>query len=184
MTEQLTTTPIEPRAFRETLGSYPTGVVVVTGLDGEGVPRGFAVGSFTSVSLDPPLVGFMITRGSGSFQRMRTGGSFCVNVLAADQEDVCRHFASGIIDKFARTAWRPAPSGAPILDGVVSWVDCSYESISEGGDHLIVLGRVTGLAVERRTQPLLFYRGGYGHFNPLPPGEEGRDASKSPGQSA
>lgn len=157
---------IDPTLFRETLGHYPTGVAVVTGIADDGVPAGMVVGSFTSVSLDPPLVAFLPTRESGSFARLRTGETFCVNVLAADQEQTCRRFASRAPDKFEGVAWSPAPGGAPILDGAVSWIECTYEDVLEGGDHYIVLGRVRHLSVARPSLPLLFFQGGYGRFAP------------------
>lgn len=157
---------IDPTVFRETLGHYPTGVAVVTGIADDGLPAGMVVGSFTSVSLDPPLVAFLPTRDSGSFARLRTGQTFCVNVLAADQEQTCRRFASRAIDKFEDISWSPAPGGAPILDGAVSWIECTYEDVLEGGDHYIVLGRVRHLSVARPSLPLLFFQGGYGRFAP------------------
>src|ERR1700732_2676862 len=91
--------------FRRILGNYPTGVSVITAIDADGVPAGIAVGSFTSVSLDPPLVACLPDKGSSSFPRIRTASSFCANVLAADQEDVCRAFATPGGDKFAGITW-------------------------------------------------------------------------------
>ena len=131
---------IEPRHFRETLGHYPTGVAVVTAVTEENGPVGMVVGSFTSVSLDPPLVAFMPQKTSGTFELLRTATSFCVNVLSADQERLCRRFATSGADKFDGVTWEPAPSGAPVLSDVVAWIDCSYESIVEAGDHYIVVG--------------------------------------------
>lgn len=157
--------PIDARGFRTVLGHFPTGVCVVTAIDADGTPIGMAVGSFTSVSLDPPLVAFLPDRSSTTFPRIRDAASFCVNVLAADQEPVCRAFASRGIDKFATVSWRPAPSGAPILDGVVAWIDCVPDTLHEAGDHYICIGRVTDLAVENPTLPLLFFQGGYGAFS-------------------
>ncbi len=135
--------------FRRVLGQYPTGVSVVTGIAPDGAAAGLAVGSFTSVSLDPPLVAFMPGVGSSSWPKIAPARKFCVNILAADQESVCRAFASKAADKFADLSWRPAPSGAPILDGAVAWVDCDVEVVHEAGDHLIVIGRVRDLDIER-----------------------------------
>ena len=160
-------TPFDVLHFREVLGQYPTGVCVVTAIHAEGFPVGMAVGTFTSVSLDPPLVAFLPDQGSSSWAKIRTSGRFCVNVLGADQEDLCRVFASRNPDKFAGLAWRPAPSGSPVLDGAVAWVDCELDVAHEAGDHHIVIGRVTALAVQKQALPLLFYRGGYGQFTPL-----------------
>lgn len=157
---------IDGQRFREVLGSYPTGVTVVTAIGEDGRPAGMAVGSFTSVSLDPPLVAFLPDRSSTSFPKIRTARSFCVNVLAADQESVCRAFATRGGDKFAGVSWQPAASGAPRLDGVAAWIDCDFESIQDAGDHYIVLGRVRELNSAAERLPLVFFQGGYGRFSP------------------
>lgn len=156
---------IEPRHFRETLGHYPTGVAVVTAITEEHGPIGMVVGSFTSVSLDPPLAAFMPQRNSGTFELLRRATSFCVNVLSAEQEQLCRRFAAGGPDRFDGVAWAPAPSGAPVLDDVVAWIDCTYESIVEAGDHYIAIGRVCAVDVVKPALPLLFFQGGYGRFS-------------------
>lgn len=153
--------------FRRVLGIYPTGVAVVTAIDPAGQPAGLAVGSFTSVSLDPPLVAFLPDKESSSFPRMRTARSFCVNVLAADQQDLCRRFAVSGGDKFDGVAWTPAPTGAPVLPGVAAWIDCWFHDISEAGDHYIVLGRVHQLGGETDVQPMVFSRGSLGVFSNL-----------------
>jgi flavin reductase (DIM6/NTAB) family NADH-FMN oxidoreductase RutF/DNA-binding IclR family transcriptional regulator len=153
--------------FRQVFGRFPTGVVVVTAIDSDGQPAGMAVGSFTSVSLEPPLLAFFPTKSSSSFPRIRSSGSFCINVLAANQEPVCRTFATKGADKFSGLTWRPAGSGSPILNGVVAWMDCDVEKIESAGDHFIVLGRVRDLDVGAAELPLLFFQGGYGHFSSL-----------------
>ncbi|QNG37874.1 flavin reductase [Geodermatophilaceae bacterium NBWT11] len=160
------TLAIDPALFRETLGHYPTGVAAVTAIADDGQPAGMVVGTFSSVSLDPPLIAFYPTAGSYSFDRVRSAPAFCVNVLAADQEGLCRQLATGGADKFAGVDWRPGPLGSPVLTGSVSWVECSFEDVRPAGDHLVVLGRVQSLAVERSTLPLLFFQGGYGRFAP------------------
>jgi flavin reductase (DIM6/NTAB) family NADH-FMN oxidoreductase RutF len=157
----------DPAWFRHVLGNFPTGVAVVTARDGGGAPAGLAIGSFTSASLDPPLVAFFPDRRSSSWPRIRDSGAFCVNILGADQVDVCQAFATPGGDRFADVGWRPAPSGSPIIDGVVAWIDCTVETIHEAGDHWLVLGRVRALDVARSTPPLVFFRGGYGLFAPL-----------------
>lgn len=151
--------------FRRVLGNYPTGVAVVTAPGTDGPPAGMAVGSFTAASLDPPLVAFLPDKSSTSFPKIRAAGCFCVNVLASDQESVCRAFAAKAADKFAHLSWRPANSGSPILDGVVAWIDCDIEHVGEAGDHYVVLGRVRELDVAGEARPLLFFQGGYGRFS-------------------
>lgn len=133
--------------FRSVLGHFPTGVVVVTALDALCRPVGMSAGTFTSVSLDPPLVAFLAAVSSTSYPRIRASGSFCINVLSADQEPVCRSFAASGSDKFAGIGWRPAGSGSPLLDGVVAWIDCDIDIIHQAGDHDIVIGRVRDLDV-------------------------------------
>lgn len=155
----------EAGAFRSILGRYPTGVVIVTGIDGQGAPQGMVVGTFTSVSLEPPLVSFMPSVSSSSWAKMQDINELCINVLAADQEDLCRVFTSkSVSDKWAGVNWRPSPSGAPILEGSVAWISCSVEEVLLRGDHYIVLGRVGNLEAMRSVSPLTFIRGGYGRF--------------------
>lgn len=157
---------IDPALFRETLGHYPTGVAVVTAVAEDGSPVGMIVGTFSSVSMNPPLIAFYPMSNSRSFAQVRTASAFCVNVLASDQEQFCRQFAAAGDSKFDGISWKPAPLGSPILDGAVSWIECTFDDVREAGDHFIVLGRVEDLAVERSTLPLLFFQGGYGKFSP------------------
>jgi flavin reductase (DIM6/NTAB) family NADH-FMN oxidoreductase RutF/DNA-binding IclR family transcriptional regulator len=155
---------IDDRQFREVLGHYPTGVALVTGIDPNGSPVGMIVGSFTSVSLEPPLVAYLPTRTSYVFGQLREASTFCINVLSAEQEALCRLFASRAEDKWDGVEWRSSPSGAPILAGAVAWIECATESITEAGDHFLVMGRVQDLGVEDPSAPLLFFQGGYGRF--------------------
>ncbi|MEN3316537.1 MAG: hypothetical protein V7605_2771 [Acidimicrobiaceae bacterium] len=154
---------IEAARYRQVLGHFATGVTVVTTAD-DGRPAGLAVNSFTSVSLAPPLVGFCVARTSTTWPRIRTAGSFCVNILAEDQEDLCRAFAGRSADRFVGVGWRPARSGAPILAGGLAWLDCTVEVEHDAGDHILVLGRVREMGVDHEGTPLVFYRGGYGRF--------------------
>ncbi|HEY1968349.1 MAG TPA: flavin reductase, partial [Pseudonocardia sp.] len=133
----------------------------------DGSPAGMAVGSFTSVSLDPPLVAFLPDKSSTSFPKIRTASSFCVNVLAADQEAICRAFATKGGDKFAGVDWTACASGAPRINGVAAWIDCDFGSITEAGDHYLVMGRVRELHSGGDRLPLVFFQGGYGRFSPL-----------------
>ncbi len=150
--------------FRQVLGHYPTGVVVVTAAPG-GVPLGLSIGSFASLSLDPPLVLFCPDRASSTWPRIREAGVFCANVLAADQEEIARAFALRGSDRYQGVGWRPSRSGSPIIHGCLAWVDCDIEETSAGGDHHIVVGRVRDLDVEREGAPLVFFRGGYGRYS-------------------
>lgn len=156
---------IDREWFRRVLGNYPTGVTAVTAVGDDGEPAGMAVGSFTSVSLDPPLIAFLPGRASTSFAKIRTAKSFCVNVLADDQEHVCRAMAASGQDKFTNVAWTLTSSGAPRLEGVVAWIDCEFESVTEAGDHYLVLGRVRELHTTGELRPLVFFQGGYGQFS-------------------
>lgn len=154
--------------MREVLGHHPTGVAIVTAPGDP--PVGLAVGSFTSVSLDPPLVGFFVDRGSSTWPRIEAAGAFCANVVGDHQEDLCRLFATKGADRFASCGWRPGLSGAPRIDDSVAWIDCRIDRVVETGDHQLVLGRVLelDLPAAHRT-PLVFHRGGYGGVAPLGP---------------
>ncbi len=154
---------IDQSLFRQVLGHFPTGVCVVT-TTVDGLPSGFAVGSFASVSLDPPLVLFCASNQSSTLERILGSGEFCVNVLAEDQEGLCRTFASKSEDKFAGIGWHPSANGCPRLDGALAHLDASVSDRVIEGDHTVVVGRVTDLAVHHEGGPLLFYRGGYGRF--------------------
>ncbi len=159
---------IDGKHFRRVLGHFPTGVAVITGIDPDGQPAGMAIGSFTSVSLDPPLVAFLPDKTSSSWPKIQPSGKFCVNILASEQESVCRAFAVKGGDKFAQFSWAPSTAtGSPRLDDVVAWIDCDIEVVHEAGDHYIVIGRVRELDVTNPSLPLLFFQGGYGRFTAL-----------------
>ncbi|MCU1356663.1 MAG: hsaB [Acidimicrobiales bacterium] len=146
--------------FRQVLGHFPTGVCVVSAFLGD-EPVGVAIGSFFSVSLDPPLVGFCAGKGSSTWPKLREAGRFCVNVLADDQEDVSRVFASKDADKFAGVAWDRSPLGSPRLGGTLAWIDCELAAVHDAGDHEIAVGAVHDLHVTEEGSPLVFFRGGY-----------------------
>jgi flavin reductase (DIM6/NTAB) family NADH-FMN oxidoreductase RutF len=157
---------IDTMEFRRILGHYPTGVCVVTAML-ESAPVGMVVGSFTSVSLDPPLVAFFPNRNSTSWPKIQASGRFCVNILAEHQEDLCRTLSSKLDDKFQRAPHRASPEGNPILDGVIAWIDCSLYAVHEAGDHFIAIGEISAFDVEHPHRPLLFFRGDYGQFSPF-----------------
>lgn len=152
--------------FRKVLGHFPTGVTIVTGLVGD-EPAGFTIGSFTSVSLDPPLVGFLPQVDSETWQAMAPAGRFCVNVLRHDQAHLCWRFAKSGLgdDRFDDVTWTTSPTGCPILDGVGAWIDCTVEHIVTFGDHHFVVGRVVDLSHHADPHvPLVFYKGTLGGF--------------------
>ena len=148
------------RRFRDVLGRFCTGVTVVTSMSGER-PVGMTCQSFTSVSLDPPLVLFCPAKTSRAWPQMHRAGFFCVNLLSHDQLELSDAFARKGVDKFAGVSWRPSATGAPLLDGVLGWVDCTIYAVHEAGDHYVVIGRVMDLGVEEAPHPLLFYKGQY-----------------------
>ncbi|ANW18801.1 flavin reductase family protein [Streptomyces clavuligerus] len=160
---------IDAGEFRRVLGGFPSGVTVITAHtpDDPAGPAGFACQSFSALSLDPPLVVFMVGRTSSTWPRIARAGGFCVNVLNEDQGALCRGFAvSGADgrDKFAGVAHRPAPvTGSPLLTGAQAWLDCRVHAVHPGGDHLIVVGRVLGLgaADDGAGEPLVFHRGAF-----------------------
>lgn len=154
------------RRFRNTIGRYPTGVSLVTSRADEGDLLGMVVGTFSSVSLDPPLVSFMPARSSSTWAEIRKTRKFCVNVLSSEQELLCRQFAAKAPDRFERYRWELSPLGSPRLHDIVCWADCTIEAIHEAGDHDIVVGRVHSIEEGEgcETNPLVFYRGGYGAF--------------------
>src|SRR5207302_9267281 len=121
--------------FGERLGRYPTGVALVTAVGDDGQPIGMVVGTFSSVSLDPPLIAFLPATNSRRFARIRTAKAFCVNVLASDQESLSRHLATGGAASLDGVRWRPGVLGSPILEDGVSWIECTFEDIREAGDH-------------------------------------------------
>ncbi len=150
--------------YRHVLGHYPTGVCIVTAMENNGVATGMVVGSFTSVSLEPPLVAILPGRLSTTWPRLAAVGKFCINVLACDQLSLCKRFATSGDHKFAGVSHRLSSNGSPILEGVIAWIQCDLHAVYEAGDHVIALGLVTDLEVQKPVNPLLFFRGGYGTF--------------------
>lgn len=157
---------IDSGDFRKVLGNFPTGVTVVTAL-GADRPIGVAIGSFASVSLDPPLVGFFLGTQSGSWPPMEAAGHFCVNVLRADQMELCGVMASKSDAKFEGVETTPAPwSEAPVLPGIQAFIDCRIEQVIELGDHNLIVGRVMHLDMgpDGDAGPMVFFQGQYGTF--------------------
>ena len=157
--------PLPPDAatYRTVLGHFATGVVIVTAVDGD-EPVGMAANSFTSVSLEPPLVLFCAAKSSSTWPRIQASGKWAANFLDEAGEEVCRLFAQKGADRFARVAYAPGRTGSPILEDALAFVDCETIVEHDAGDHVIVVGRVVELGYQREGKPLLFYRGGYGRY--------------------
>ena len=151
--------------YRKVLGRVPTAVCVITATTAAG-PVGVTVGSFTSVSLDPPLVVFYCNLHSASAAAITAAGRFCVNVLAEDQQAQCAAFAGRTGDRFASCTWEAAANGSPRLHGCLAWIECDVESSFPVGDHLAIVGRVRHLsAAGGDRNPLVFYRGRLAQLN-------------------
>jgi 3-hydroxy-9,10-secoandrosta-1,3,5(10)-triene-9,17-dione monooxygenase reductase component len=150
---------VSPDAMRAVLGHFLSGVTVVTSLAGD-EPLGFTCQSFSSLSLDPPLIAIFPARSSSTWPRIRDTGRFCVNVLAQGQAELSARFAAPG-DRFADVAWSRSPFGSPLLGGVVAWIDCTLWREYDGGDHTIVAGHVEHLGAVSEIAPLAFHRGQY-----------------------
>jgi 3-hydroxy-9,10-secoandrosta-1,3,5(10)-triene-9,17-dione monooxygenase reductase component len=156
---------IDSGEYRHVMGHFLTGVTIITAIDPEtNNPVGLAASSFTSVSMDPALVLFCAGKSSSSWAKIQAAGNYCVNILAASDEALCRTFASKSADKFEGVGWERGPSGSPILDASLAWIDCSMHEEVDAGDHIVAIGRVLALGARDTTGPLAYYRGGYGRF--------------------
>ena len=150
----------DSRAYRDTMGQYCTGVVIVTGNE-NGSLVGFAAQSFVSLSLDPPLIAICPAKTSTSWPRIRASGHFCINVLAANQEAVSEAFAQS--GRVADVPWTTNATSAPILEGAIAYVECAIDTEHEAGDHTVVYGRVLAFETLRPdARPLTYFRGEYG----------------------
>ena len=157
--------PIDPRDFRNALGTYATGVTIITAAGEDGKPYGITCNSFASVSLNPPLVLWSIVLYSSSLSAFQDASHFAVNVLGGSQQALSNKFAKSSDDKFVGVEWTPGLGGAPLLAGSVANFQCRSVNRYYGGDHVIFLGAVEAYAYNR-AEPLLFARGGYGTFAP------------------
>lgn len=166
---------LDPRALRRAFGTFATGVTITTTRDAAGAPVGFTANSFTSVSLDPPLLLVCLAEKAASYPVFRDAGHFAVNVLSEAQREASTTFATRGADKFASVPWRARHTGAPVLDGAVAWFDCRTESIVPAGDHAILLGRVVDFDCVPGA-PLGYCRGAYVRF-----GLDGSAFSAPPG---
>ncbi len=159
----MTTATIDSAQFRQVLGHYPTGVTVITAMDADGQPLALVVGTFTSVSLDPPLVGFLPDRRSSTWPLIQAAGRFAANILGSDQMAECGSLA-GKGDKFGGVEWSLSERGLPVLANAIATIECTLDNVLDAGDHVFVLGRVEAMAVRRESDPMLFWRGRHGGF--------------------
>lgn len=155
------------RLLRDAFGTFMTGVTVVTTLDEMGAPIGFTANSFSSVSLDPPLLLVSIAKTSANYARFMAAKGFAINILAEGQKDVSNTFAKPVEDRFSAVKWQIGPHGAPILHGVSAWFDCQTHQVIEAGDHAILIGKVEAFEASGQSG-LGYYRGSY--FTPAQAG--------------
>jgi flavin reductase (DIM6/NTAB) family NADH-FMN oxidoreductase RutF len=161
-------TDIRPEAafdqkdFRNALGTFPTGVAIITTVGAAGEPVGLTCNSFSSVSLEPPLVSWSLRKASKSLETFRDAPSFTINILAGDQNELSGRFASSkVADKFAGVDWRPGHGGAPVIGNSLASFECSTFAVHDAGDHLIFIGQVQRFDHGRPEDPLVFYKGAY-----------------------
>ena len=149
------------RQFRNALGSFTTGVTIVTTTDNNGTPFGLTVNSFASVSLDPPLILWSIGKDSNSFDVFNISSHFAIHVLYSDQQQLSALFASKNEHKFNGMNWSRGNNGSPILDEYISCFECTTEFRYPGGDHVILVGRVSHFDIKNDNNPLLYHKGEY-----------------------
>ena len=149
---------IDPKDYRRALGSFPTGVTIVTAFDGDGQPWGLTANSFTSVSLTPPVISVCVAKTGRVFPTLSASSRFAVNILAADQQALAMHFASNIENRFDGTPWQANPGGAPLLPGASAQLDCIVHGRIDTEDHEILFGRVENYPHTSKA-PLIYCRG-------------------------
>ena len=152
--------PTDARRLRDAFGAFATGVTVVTAIGADGVRVGLTANSLTSVSLDPPLLLFCPARSASALPALRASRRFAVNVLANDQAHVADRFARRGIDRFAEATWHDL-AGLPVLDGALASFACTLDAEHDGGDHVVVIGRVEAIRASGGHDPLLYFRGAY-----------------------
>jgi flavin reductase (DIM6/NTAB) family NADH-FMN oxidoreductase RutF len=157
-------TALDVAELQQTLGSFAPGVAVATTLDAKGIPKGFTANSFTSVSLDPPLILVCVDRTASCYPAFAGTAHFAINILCEAQQHVSRAFASKSPDKFADMPWVPGVTASPIFPDSTAWLDCGLHDRVEAGDHLIVIGRVLSFGHSPAKRPLGYHRGSYVAF--------------------
>lgn len=160
--------------FKKVLGNYPTGVTIVTTTTKSGEPVGLTVNSFASVSLDPLMVLWSIDHGVSTLKEFTEGGKFAIHVLAEDQAELCKTFASKNVDRFSTCNWTMSSNGLPIIEGAFGVLECKTFKAIEAGDHTVLIGEVTDLTVKEEKDPMLYHRRVFGpipeeFYNPKQP---------------
>ncbi|VEF46768.1 flavin reductase domain-containing protein [Bacillus freudenreichii] len=151
--------------FKTIMGNYPTGVTILTTTTESGEPVGLTVSSFASVSLDPLMILWSIDHGVSSLRAFTEGGKFAVHVLAEEQTELCRTFASRDVDRFSACDWKMSDNGLPIIEGAFGVLECETFKAIEAGDHTVLIGKVTDLIVNEEKDPMLYHRRVFG---PIP----------------
>ena len=154
---------VDASDFRRIMSHYPTGVCIVSAMVDD-MPYGMVIGSFNSVSLDPPLVGFFPARRSQSWPKMEATGRFFINILGSDQDALCAQFAGAGAQRFDGVEYELSTLGSPHIEGAIAGIDCELHGTRDAGDHLLVLGRVHSMDLYRDADPMLFLKGEYGGF--------------------
>ena len=152
---------IDTKELRFAFGNFATGITIVTSLDADGEPLGITANSFSSVSLDPPLVLFSVDRGAYSLEAFQASRCFAINILSTDQEDMSNRFAKASGDKWSGVDFVTWETGCPILTGSLASFDCRTWQTYDGGDHVIFVGEVKQMSLNTDLEPLLFFRGRY-----------------------
>lgn len=158
---------IDPQELRRCFGTFMTGVTIVTSKNEQGEPVGFTANSFTSVSLDPPLLLVCIDNKSDNISAYTDNTGFAVNILSKDQQDLSNKFASPITDRFTDVAWHDSPNNNPILDNTAASFDCLLDQQIPTGDHTILIGRIEGCTASEK-DGLGYARGKYFTLTPNP----------------
>lgn len=161
----ISSTAIEPLAFRKALGHYASGITVITSMN-DNEPIGFTCQSFHSVSINPPLVSFSVMSSSASYPKIRQAGRFAVNILSDAQVSISNQFAQRGADKWRDVDWMTSPMGNPLIARSLHWLECDIYAEYTAGDHLIVIGEVKALTNNDTSlaSPLLYFKGRYCHL--------------------
>ncbi|MBT9475220.1 flavin reductase family protein [Polaromonas sp.] len=152
---------VDPMLLRRAFGSFATGITIVTTTDADGQPVGLTANSFTSVSLDPPLVLFCLDRNSSNLERFQRSSAFGINVLSSDQQELSSRFVKRGEDRFHGISWELRATGVPVIEGAAATFECVTHTTFDGGDHLVFVGRVRRFDFDAERNPLLYFQGRY-----------------------